>query len=66
MEFIGERPEHVACDDDYACTYRIKVPGGWVIRSRSSYGSSSASIHQIFVKDPKHTWVIKDEQAGTT
>lgn len=36
-------------------TDKMKVPGGWIIRS-SYHSSSGVSIHQIFINDPEHSW----------
>ena len=64
MKLVSGRWEHIPCDDDYSTSYRLKVPGGWVIRSRASYGTDSASVHHVFVKDPKHTWELEDGQTA--
>lgn len=40
-------------------TERMKVPGGWVIRSTITRGSEDGGVctHQIFIEDPGHTWI---------
>lgn len=40
------------------CTARMKVPGGWIVRSVLTR-STGVSVHQIFVPDPGHVWEIK-------
>jgi hypothetical protein len=43
-------------------SHRLKVPGGWIIRSyilaRVLTGNVSAAMDMIFVKDPNHEWVL--------
>jgi len=41
--------ESISSDSD-----RLKVPGGWVLRSYVM-----DSIHQVFISDPGHEWVIE-------
>lgn len=36
---------------------RLKVPGGWIVRSRTC--SRDGGIHQIFVSDPSHSWKLE-------
>ena len=43
---------------------RLKVPGGWIVRSCFSYASyagGGCAIHQVFVPDPTHEWELKNE-----
>ena len=42
-------------------TDRMKVPQGWIVRSSVSSGSyqGGVSVHQIFVQDPNHDWVLE-------
>jgi hypothetical protein len=41
---------------------RLKVPGGWIIRTFIQRGSyAGGSIHQIFIKDENYTWIIEKE-----
>jgi len=37
---------------------RLKVPGGWIVRSLMSLGVNAISIHQIFVPDPEYKWKL--------
>lgn len=44
---------------------RLKVPGGWIVRSwikieRTAIGIAAASIHQVFIEDPSHSWKLED------
>jgi len=41
-------------------TDRMKVPGGWIVRSLKVYGEG-CSIHQVFIEDKNHTWKLKEE-----
>lgn len=41
-------------------TDRLKVPGGWIVRSISSRYSDHSSIHQVFIQDQAHEWKIED------
>lgn len=34
---------------------RLEVPGGWILVSHNHEG-----LHQIFIKDSKHSWKIKE------
>ena len=46
---------------------RIKVPGGWLVRTfvHSSWMEAvSCSVHTVFIADPQHTWELnKPERA---
>ena len=44
---------------------RLKVPGGWIVRSyvvKNSHiqnGTSvSVGLHQVFVSDPEYLWIL--------
>lgn len=39
-------------------TERLKVPGGWIVRSYLS-GYQAKAVHQVYVPDPGHLWVNK-------
>ena len=41
--------------DEY--TDRLKVPGGWIVRSYD-LGMQSKALHQVFISDPGHTWEL--------
>ena len=36
---------------------RLKVPGGWIVRSDS--GSYEGGVHQIFIEDPNYEWKLE-------
>lgn len=36
-------------------TSRLKVPGGWIVRT--IVNSPPSSVHQIFVEDAHHEWL---------
>ena len=48
-------------------TYRMKVFGGWLVKtevvtdSGSFDGGCAASIHQIFVADHVHEWLVETD-----
>jgi hypothetical protein len=42
------------------CSDRLKVPGGWLVRSYLAY-STAGSVIQTLVPDPEHTWELKKE-----
>ena len=40
-------------------SHKLKVPGGWIIRTVVKYASangSSCAVEQTFVSDPEHKW----------
>lgn len=39
-------------------TYRMRVPGGWIVRSHVTLIQGGASIAMIFVADPDNEWVL--------
>lgn len=43
-------------------THRLKVPGGWLVRSIYSvsyaYGAG-CSVHTVFVEEVGHNWVLE-------
>ena len=43
-------------------TDRLKVPGGWIIRTTEYYIQKSVAVHQIFVKDENHEWIINEKE----
>jgi len=45
------------------CSDRLKVPGGWIVRSYTKTGafSNKGGIHQIFIPDINHKWVLDKE-----
>lgn len=43
-------------------TDRMKVPGGWIVRSVRTYstiGGGGCSVHQLMVPDAEHSWQVK-------
>jgi hypothetical protein len=42
-------------------TQRMRVPNGWIVRSRSHWGES-ISIHQVFVPDSLHAWELPEHE----
>ena len=38
-------------------TDRLKVPGGWIVRSWVM-----RSVHQVFISDPGHTWTLENNK----
>ncbi|WP_429885749.1 hypothetical protein [Geoalkalibacter halelectricus] len=47
IEIFSKHHKHVASE-------RLKVPGGWVVRTIAN--RDSVAIDQIFVSDPNHEW----------
>lgn len=44
-------------------TERLKVPGGWIVRSTIPHGYNAGSaVHQIFIEDEAHEWVIDGQR----
>ena len=42
-------------------TKRLKVPGGWLVRSNISY-IGSVSVALTYVPDPDHSWQLNDKK----
>jgi hypothetical protein len=42
-------------------TYRLKVPGGWVVRD-AYYFREHLEFAMIFVPDPNHSWEIQSKR----
>jgi len=49
-----------------AHTDRLKVPGGWIVRSslikmefHDHFVSVATSVHQIFIPDFDHMWILE-------
>lgn len=43
-------------------SYRLKVPGGWIVRTIIRYDTSegaSCAAEQTFVSDPNHEWTLE-------
>lgn len=42
---------------------RLKVPGGWIVRSYLDVGvtARACSIHQVFISDPEHLWKFEED-----
>jgi len=42
-------------------TCRLQVPGGWIVRTFESRGyNAGGCVHQIFIEDKNHIWVIEE------
>jgi len=41
-------------------TDRLRVPGGWIVRSLKVYGDG-CSVHQVFIEDKNHTWELEEK-----
>lgn len=56
--------ETINCESDRgeSCkTQRMKVFGGWIVRSQfECYSDCYASESSVFVSDPNHEWKIED------
>jgi len=52
--------ESIDLIDSRISSDRLKVPGGWLVRSIYLRGQQdgSCALHQIFVADPNHEWVL--------
>jgi hypothetical protein len=52
--------ESIDLIDSRISSDRLKVPGGWLVRSVYLRGAQdgSCALHQIFVADPDHEWVV--------
>ncbi len=48
----GER--NSACE-----SHRLKVPGGWIIRTIAGHWRSGGGVAQTFVGDPNHKWELE-------
>lgn len=51
--------EHKVLNHGYVYSARLKVPGGWLVRS-TSYGYHGAGVAMHFVDDPSHGWKLED------
>ena len=40
-------------------SHRLKVPGGWVVRTITYGYNIGATTHQVFVADPEHKWQLE-------
>ncbi|HQK99447.1 MAG TPA: hypothetical protein PK090_01675 [Smithellaceae bacterium] len=48
--------------DPHVQTSRLKVPGGWLVRSVVKYDTAEGTgcaVDQTFVSDPNHDWDLK-------
>ena len=39
---------------------RLKVVGGWIVRTVVPAGNTGAAVAQTFVADPNHKWKLED------
>ncbi len=42
-------------------TARMRVPGGWLVRTVIGHLESPA-VHMIFFPDPHHDWVVEEKK----
>lgn len=53
--------ETIKYDRDSAGTYRAKVIGGWLVKSRTGhFAASPRSETMVFIPDAKHEWTIEE------
>jgi len=57
-ESVQKKPKESLWEDIDDSSDRLKVPGGWIVRSWISYWNSDGGVHQIFVVDVEHQWKI--------
>lgn len=50
--------ERIPGSDDPAISHRLRVHGGWIVRSVYTGYHSGAAISQTFVPDPAHEWKL--------
>ena len=56
-EIIPEEKE--LQENDGQVSARLRVPGGWVVRTHLS-GMNSSAVAQTFVADSSHSWELTD------
>jgi len=39
-------------------SHRLKIPGGWIVRTIASGYESDVGVAQTFVSDPIYTWKL--------
>lgn len=49
------------CNGGVIGTERMKVVGGWIVIS-----SRERTVHQLFIADPDHLWIIENEPSKDT
>lgn len=50
-------------------TSRMKVPGGWIVATCMTHhvmNGAGCSVHQLFISDPEHKWIIEKNPQPTT
>ena len=47
-------------EDDKLVSHRLRVTGGWIVRSMFSEWRTGAAIAQTFVKDENHAWKLDE------
>ncbi len=50
--------ERIPGSDEPAISHRLKVRGGWIVRSVYTGYKEGAAIAQTFVADPDHEWKL--------
>lgn len=43
----------------YIVSHRLKIPGGWIVRTVTSRYHGGAHSEQTIVTDPQHTWKLE-------
>ncbi|MEE9912881.1 MAG: hypothetical protein K4571_14295 [Deltaproteobacteria bacterium] len=52
--------ERLKDNDPSAQSSRLKIPGGWIVRTLVKYDTAegaSCAVEQTVVDDPRHEWV---------
>lgn len=50
---------HYQVGNTLVCTsHRMKVPGGWILRTITCGYNIGAAAHQVFITDPQHEWQL--------
>ncbi len=57
-EKLPESEEMLDQGDDKILSYRMKVPGGWLVRSIATRYKGGTSVHHVFVADVEHQWQL--------
>jgi len=61
-ENIPKEPDPDLCDASCS-SYRLKVPGGWIVRTivYSLSSGGGCAVDQTFISDADHTWELKKQ-----
>ncbi len=47
------------CPDANVTSHRLRVPGGWIVRTVMSRYNAGVHVVQTFVTDPTHDWKLE-------